>query len=218
MKQVVSLSGGKDSTAMLLMMIERGEQIDDIVFFDWGMEFPQMYEHLDKLEDYIKRPITRLYPTGGFEYYLVDRVKVRGKRKGERGYGWANFHCRWCTRVKYNAINKHTNGAGICIGYAYEERFRRPRYFPHQRYPLLEWGVAETVARDYCYSLGFDWGGLYKIFDRVSCWCCPMKNRRELLAIHDNFPELWQELLRLDAKSPYPHPQEKLLRVLTPKE
>ena len=29
---VVSLSGGKDSTAMLLMMLERGMQIDDILF------------------------------------------------------------------------------------------------------------------------------------------------------------------------------------------
>ena len=28
---VVSLSGGKDSTAMLLMMLERGMQIDDIL-------------------------------------------------------------------------------------------------------------------------------------------------------------------------------------------
>ena len=29
---VVSLSGGKDSTAMLLMLMERGEDIADIVF------------------------------------------------------------------------------------------------------------------------------------------------------------------------------------------
>jgi len=31
MNQIVSLSGGKDSTAMLLMMLEKGEQIDGIV-------------------------------------------------------------------------------------------------------------------------------------------------------------------------------------------
>ncbi len=34
----VSLSGGKDSTAMLLMMPERGMQIDDILFCDTGSE------------------------------------------------------------------------------------------------------------------------------------------------------------------------------------
>ena len=47
---VVSLSGGKDSTAMLLMMLERGRQIDGILFCDTALEFPGLYAHLDKLE------------------------------------------------------------------------------------------------------------------------------------------------------------------------
>ncbi len=50
----------KDSTAMLLMLLERGEDIADIVFFDTGWEHPEMYEHLDKLENFVGRKITRL--------------------------------------------------------------------------------------------------------------------------------------------------------------
>ena len=42
----VSLSGGKDSSAMLLLMIERGMPIDLVLHADTGMEFPEMYEHL----------------------------------------------------------------------------------------------------------------------------------------------------------------------------
>lgn len=38
---IVSLSGGKDSTAMLLMMIERKMPIDLILFCDTGLEFPR---------------------------------------------------------------------------------------------------------------------------------------------------------------------------------
>ena len=49
----VSLSGGKDSTAMLLLMIERGLPIDAVLTADTGMEFPEMYEHLQKLDDYL---------------------------------------------------------------------------------------------------------------------------------------------------------------------
>ena len=41
----VSLSGGKDSTAMLLLMIERGMSIDMVLSADTGMEFPEMYAH-----------------------------------------------------------------------------------------------------------------------------------------------------------------------------
>lgn len=40
---VVSLSGGKDSTAMLLMLLERGEPVADVMFFDTGWEFLEMY-------------------------------------------------------------------------------------------------------------------------------------------------------------------------------
>ena len=54
---VVSLSGGKDSTAMVLRLIEENRPIDEIIFCDTGLEFPQMYEHLKQLEAYIRRPI-----------------------------------------------------------------------------------------------------------------------------------------------------------------
>lgn len=33
LQQIVSLSGGKDSTAMLLMMLERGEDVIEAVSF-----------------------------------------------------------------------------------------------------------------------------------------------------------------------------------------
>ena len=51
----VSLSGGKDSTAMLLLMIEQDMPIDVVLNADTGMEFPEMYEHLQKLDDLLCR-------------------------------------------------------------------------------------------------------------------------------------------------------------------
>ena len=38
----VSQAGGKDSTAMLLLMIERGLPIQAVLTADTGMEFPEM--------------------------------------------------------------------------------------------------------------------------------------------------------------------------------
>lgn len=49
----VSLSGGKDSTCLLLLMIERGMPIDAVISADTGMEFPEMYEHLAKVDEYL---------------------------------------------------------------------------------------------------------------------------------------------------------------------
>ena len=51
----VSLSGGKDSTAMLLLMIEQDMPIDMVLSADTGMEFPEMYEHLAKLDEHLFR-------------------------------------------------------------------------------------------------------------------------------------------------------------------
>ena len=47
---VVSFSGGKDSTAMLLKMLEMGMQVDVILFCDTGLEFEQLYDHIRKVE------------------------------------------------------------------------------------------------------------------------------------------------------------------------
>ena len=49
MLNIVSFSGGKDSTALLLMMLERGIKVDYIVCVDTGKEFPQMYEHFHRV-------------------------------------------------------------------------------------------------------------------------------------------------------------------------
>ena len=75
-KHVVSLSGGKDSTAMLLRMIEEGRPVDLILFCDTGLEFEGMYRHIDKLEAYIGQPITRLKSNYNFEYLLLEHMRL----------------------------------------------------------------------------------------------------------------------------------------------
>ena len=36
--------------------------------------------------------------------------------------------------------------------------------------------------------------GLYEIFHRVSCWCCPLQSLDELRKLHRYFPDLWRQL------------------------
>lgn len=78
---IVSLSGGKDSTAMLLRLIEEKRPIDRILFCDTGLEFPQMYDHLNKLEQYIGRKITRLKAEYSFEYYFLKYMPKTKKSR-----------------------------------------------------------------------------------------------------------------------------------------
>lgn len=207
MKHIVQLSGGKDSTAMLLMMLERGMPVDEIIFCDTGMEFPAMYEHLQRVEQYTGMKITRLKADKPFLYYFAEHVKENGKRKGQKGYGWPRMWVRWCTRLlKQQPTAQYLKAAGDCIQYigiAADEPKRHRNIPDNVRHPLFDWGVTETQALQYCYDHGFDWDGLYEHFDRVSCWLCPLQGIKELRTLRKVFPELWSKLRVMDALTYY---------------
>ena len=203
MKHIVSFSGGKDSTAMLLKMIETNMKIDEIIFCDTGKEFPQMYEHIQKVEQYIKRPITKLKAEKSFDYYMFDHIKTKGKNKGQRGYGWASGRCRWCTTLlKNNVVDKYVKkykaeGYKEYIGIAYDEQNR----IKDKEYPLIKWKMTEKDCLKYCYSKGFNWSGLYEHLNRVSCYCCPLKRISEYKVLYEYYPNLWNELKEMDKKA-----------------
>jgi len=71
---------------------------------------------------------------------------------------------------------------------------------PNKRTPLIEWGMTEAVCLAYCKKRGFDWGGLYDHFVRVSCFCCPLQRIGELRQLRRYFPVLWTKMLRWDDK------------------
>ena len=100
-KHIVSLSGGKDSTAMLLRLLEENYPVDLILYCDTGLEFPEMYDHLRRLEEYIHRPIVKLRAAHDFEYYFY---RYHPKRKNPAleqydGMSWPGPKNRWCTAM-----------------------------------------------------------------------------------------------------------------------
>lgn len=209
MNQVVSFSGGKDSTAMALMMLERGEKIHSVVAFDTGWEFPQMYDHWRQFEEYTGLKITVLRPKKSFDHWMLHQkvVSRNGENKGtvhRVGNGWPSPMRRWCTRVKVGAINKYLDAIKnpvSSVGIAADEakRVKENSKYPC-RYPLIEWDIDEPAAFDICKKHGFKWGGLYNIFRRVSCYCCPLQRIGELKKIREHFPELWFKMLELDSE------------------
>ena len=47
MKHIINFSGGKDSTAMTLKMLEDGWWVDEIIFADTGKDFALMIGHIN---------------------------------------------------------------------------------------------------------------------------------------------------------------------------
>lgn len=225
MKYIASVSFGKDSLAMLLRLLEEGAPLDEVIFYDTGMEFNSIY----KIRDLIIKKLSENIAEGGVKFTQLSsentflyNMFVRPVRYNNPetkdypmhyGYEWCGGNARWGTSGKLAAIRKHYRdnypGEQIFeyVGIAADEP-KRIRTHSHgdaiKIYPLVNWNMTEADCLQYCYDHGFNWDEngieLYDVLDRVSCWCCRNKNLKELKNIFLYLPEYWQRLRGLQSR------------------
>ena len=219
MHYMASCSFGKDSLAMVLRLIEENKPLDEVAFYDTGMEFQAIYNVRDRLlpllaEKGIK--YTELKPDRPFLYDMIEKP-VESKQKGKHnGYGWCGGNCRWGTTQKLKAIKKYKStildNVIDYVGIAADEsdRFERAKQ-EGKRLPLVEWGMTEADCLQFCHEKGYYWLersfgtgidciDLYDILDRVSCWCCSNKNLKELRNVYHYLPQYWSKLSYLQGR------------------
>lgn len=207
--RIASVSWGKDSLAMLLRLLSF-VPLDEVVFFDTGMEFDAIYEVRDQTLPLLRAKgvrYTELKPKYPMWWSMFCRpVKKRGTDEVHKhGYGWCGGSCRWGTTEKQRALDHYAEerNAIVYVGIAADETVRLNKEVkPYKRHPLADWGMTEKDCLKYCQKHGYTWEQegvpLYNILDRVSCWCCRNKNMKELKAIHDHLPETWKKLCAME--------------------
>jgi 3'-phosphoadenosine 5'-phosphosulfate sulfotransferase (PAPS reductase)/FAD synthetase len=186
------LSGGKDSLAMLHVILEAGIEPAANLYYDGGWDFPYMGEHLEQIEHIAGIKITVIRPRINFDYCV--RVKK---------YKWPKFDRRWCTGYKVKALQTITHcfdNPKVAIGIAHEEKQRAWRgTILEDRvppvFPLLIANLTGSEALAYCMELGYDFCGHYKLFNRLNCYCCPFSRINECKMLYKHFPTLWRNML-----------------------
>lgn len=206
MQHIVSFSGGKDSTAMLLRMFELNMRIDKVVFANTGKEFPGHLEYIKKVEEYIQFPITVLNE-GDWDKWFFGSI-TRGKSKGkQRGWPLTAYPCWHSRQSKYNPLEKICKGNIRYLGYAVDEKLHRRNiikqylsgeYKDNYRFPLVDWGWTEQDCLDYLEEKDMV-NPLYKKFNRLGCYLCPKQPIPSLRTIYHEYPELWAEIKRYDS-------------------
>lgn len=209
-KYIASCSFGKDSLAMVLKLIEKDYPLDEVIFFDTGMEFQAIYNNVEKLSKILidkKIKFSILKDKYSFEFNAFQREVHKKDGTTKYGYDWCGGMRRWGTAGKLSAINRHYKenyGDEVVVEYvgiAVDERDRVEKYRLQRTksvklYPLVEWGMTENDCLNYCYKQGWNWKengiDLYQILDRVSCWCCVNKNQKEIKNIMMYLPEYWE--------------------------
>ena len=208
-KHIVGWSGGKDSSAMLIRMMEEGRPIDDIVFIEvmatpaLGGELPEMYEYIQKMEKYIDRKITVVRSVLDFDT-VFHYTYGSGRRTGSI-YGFPFTIGAWCNgRLKLRTIRQHYKSYGEHIRYlglAADEHKRLARLDTFCSYHLAEWGMTEQDCVDFLNKRGM-LNPLYQKFRRLGCWFCVKQSLDSLRVLRRDYPEYWAMLLAWDKESP----------------
>lgn len=186
---VANFSGGKDSTAMLRGLIERGEAIHSVLWFDTEREFPEILDHIALVRKQLVVPFVRIRHWAGFDF-----LQAR--------YGPAHKSGGWCTAAKRDCCNKYIRlvlkdhpDAVECIGFTTDEHRRAERLKKKWpvRFPLIEWEMSEKDCLAYCIDRGYTFGGIYDWMPslRVSCYDCPKQSKADWAAIKEHHPELY---------------------------
>ncbi len=197
---------------MLLLLLEKKMPLDEVIFYNSEMEFDCIYHIRDRIKPVLEQRgirFTEVKPGVPFLYNMLDRPVDSKKNGFHLGYGWCGGPCRWGTKLKTRSLDGVALDAKVhYVGIALDEPERLERLEAPKCSPLAEAGMTEADCLAFCYERGFFWEEngvrLYDILDRVSCWCCKNKNRKELKNIYQFLPQYWEKLKGLQAQIPMP--------------
>lgn len=202
----ISWSGGKDSTATIILCHEYGIPIKEIIYVRMMYDktrpatLPIMTEFVDRAKV--------VFESWGYNVRIVESVKTatdlmnatykKSKREDRNGkpYGATAFfrgHCKF-TGVKIKTIQTLSDNEYELIGYAADEVDRIGRLTDKKKSIMVTLGVNEIETFDICrkYNLLSPLYGLG--FKRDGCWFCPNARNCERDYIRDNYPELVEEI------------------------
>lgn len=179
-KHIVGLSGGKDSTALALLLQEREPRNYEYICNATGDELPAMMAHWDRLQDMLGTEIKR----------VTDPRGLNGLIEGQKML--PNVFARWCTRIlkiepTIAYFNTLPEGSVLYVGLRADEESRRGLYGEDiaVRFPLREWGFGLPEVVGYLNDRGVC------IPERTDCARCPYQRLGEWRDLYNNYPEVY---------------------------
>lgn len=213
MKYIASWSGGKDSTAQIILAHENNEPLDLIIFSEVMFDNEtsgELPEHIA----FIKNKCIPLFESWGYETKILHadltymdiflREPTRGKWFGSgliTGFPMSG-KCQINKSVKILPITKFLKGFEEdytqYIGIAIDEPKRLKKLEGTNRISLLaKYEYTEQMAYDLCKKYDL-LSPTYSYSKRGGCWFCPNAGKGELRHLRTNHKDLWNKLLELE--------------------
>ncbi len=199
-----SFSGGKDSLATLLLVLET--QIKPKLFFiNTGLEFPETIEHVNNISKKFNLKLVTGEPTNTF----WDGLKYFGPPG--KDYRWC---CKTCKLGPTTQLIKSQFPKGVLmfIGqrrYESEERSNKGMiwnnpWVPGQvgASPIQHWSALHIWL--YLFKNNVEFNKLYENgLERIGCWLCPASDMADFITVSKSHPDFrnWMEYLKEYSKT-----------------
>lgn len=193
---ILSLSGGKDSTALAFFMRESMPEIFEkleLVFCDTEQEIPETYDYLNKIEIFLNKKITILKSEKSFDH-LYDIRKFL-----------PSIVNRWCTGdLKIRVYEKYIKSKYLeknesAIIYTYvgirSDELGRGISNSNKRiivkYPFQEFCISRDDIFKILYDVGINLPDYYRWRKRSGCYFCFYQSPNDWLNLYENHPDLF---------------------------
>ena len=211
-KYIASWSGGKDSTASIILAHEHNEPLDLVVFsevmFDENIS-GELPEHID----FIKTRAIPKFESWGYKTEILHSKnnfmtcfnhipktskKWQGMRQGFPMAGKCKVN-RDCKIAPIKTALREMGDYVQYIGIAIDEpiRMRRVAKAGKQVSLLEKYNYTEKMALDLCKKYDL-LSPIYDFTPRGGCWFCPNARYAELKHLRTHHPDLWNKLLELE--------------------
>ncbi len=178
----VAFSGGADSTALAILLHERGEEYE-LVFADTGAEIPETYYMVTRVASVLGKQL-HVVSNGTFYQHLVAH-----------GFMLPAPFCRWCTRVLKQVPQErfYPEGATVAVGIRADEAHRRASVTGKGGStirPLVDAGMDKRDAFALCRKYDL-LNPVYEWRSNVSCFCCFFQRKSDWLGLLRHHPDLY---------------------------
>lgn len=196
MKRYLSFGGGVDSTALMLWLLDQGEELFEIIFVDHKADYPETYQYIE----YLKKkgyPITVIDGGSLIDYCEINKVFPMKQWK-------------WCTdKFKLRPLKRYLQVPCICfigIG-AYEKRrlkqFGALKEGVFNVMPLISLQMSRKETEEFIVRHGL------KAPPKSGCYICPNANLKEIQRLQKIHPDLYIKRMKLQKQAEINFNQKK---------
>lgn len=196
-RHILSLSGGKDSTALALYMKDRVRNLE-YVFCDTEKELKETYAYLDKIEVHIGKPIIRIKPDVSFDDLLKQRRNFLPSPQ-----------IRWCTEyLKIKPFERYIGDDSVVmyVGIRADEPHRKGYISTkpniETRFPFIEDGLKFPDIQRILEDSNLGLPDYYRWRSRSGCFFCFYQQRREWVGLLETHPDLFQKAAEYERVDP----------------